>query len=156
MAFYIPYVAGSVSLAYLYSYAYGPSIETMANFEAIEAEASVSVDEDVNAEASVEVDEDVNIEAEAEAEAEAEVEAEAEAEAEAEVEAEAEAEADDKLIIVGVAVATIDMSARVTELETYYSCSVCNMNLPINNFSKNQQKKIKGVWKCKGCASILA
>ena len=38
MAFYIPYVAGSVSLAYLYSYAYGPSIETMANFEAGDAE----------------------------------------------------------------------------------------------------------------------
>jgi hypothetical protein len=121
MAFYIPYVAGSVSLAYLYSYAYGPSIETMANFEAGDAEVppEASLKEDKSNEAYVEPE-----------------------------------VVDDKLIIVGVS--AIDISARVTKLETYYSCYVCNMNLPINSFSKNQQKKIKGVWKCKKCTSISA
>jgi len=116
MAFYIPYIAGSVSLAYLYSYAYGPSIETIANAEdiaAIDSERVVITTEEV-----------------------------------------AVISAAEKLIIDGVK--SFDMSARVTELETYYSCSVCNMELPIINFSKNQQKKIKEVWKCKECAAISA
>jgi len=115
MAFYIPYIAGSVSLAYLYSYAYGPSIETIANAEDIAAIDSEHVVIEAN---------DLAV------------------------------SAAEKLIIDGVK--SFDMSARVTELETYYSCSVCNMELPIINFSKNQQKKIKEVWKCKECAAISA
>jgi hypothetical protein len=117
MAFYIPYIAGSVSLAYLYSYAYGPSIETIANAEDIAAIDSEHVEV-----AAIDSEEVIS--------------------------------AAEKLIIDGVK--SFDMSARVTELETYYSCSVCNMELPIINFSKNQQKKIKVVWKCKECAAISA
>jgi hypothetical protein len=119
MAFYIPYIAGSVSLAYLYSYAYGPSIETIANAEDIAAIDSEHVEI-----AAIEPTDDLAV------------------------------STAEKLIIDGVQ--AFDMSARVTELETYYSCSVCNMELPIINFSKNQQKKIKVVWKCKECAAISA
>jgi hypothetical protein len=126
MAFYIPYIAGSVSLAYLYSYAYGPSIETIANAEDIAAIDSEHVVINAAYEGNIN-SESANDLAVSTAE---------------------------KLIIDGVK--PFDMSARVTKLETYYSCSVCNMELPIINFSKNQQKKIKEVWKCKECAAISA
>ena len=39
--------------------------------------------------------------------------------------------------------------------EILYRCSICNRDIPIDMFSKNQQKKLKSLWKCKPCAKKL-
>ena len=134
MALYIPYIVGSVSFAYMsssvLSYVYGEE-------EVLTPINNISYKSNISDKSNKYLDEPKKIEIEIQSEESNNIEKE------------------DINIIEQMK--DIEVQHKDNDLEIINKdisknlCTLCNSHLPLKAFSKNQQKKLKSVWKCKLC-----